>query len=1690
MHAADAEALRREWTMRRQWAGFSAWFAPVDMQEQGDTCRLLYTAGDCQPLSVWGHGKVEIAEALQRFQAAAEALAALHGSGWLHMRGCPDDWVLVDGRLRLAGLGWAMPITQASAQPDWLADTVRLPWLAPELSGRLGAQPDTRTDLYTLGALMYAHLTGTPPLQGADGMETLHAILARAPQPAHLVRPDIPLPLSDLLGSLLAKHPQDRPASAEALIAQLRGLDAVAAPRPAPAPARLQFAKRLVGRTSALDQLKGAWKAAREGSSQIVLLQGQQGVGKSALAQALGALATAEGGHFLAGKFTQYNRASPYIGLYEALNSALNRLLTLDEASLQVKRQAIAAALGDNAAALAQFLPGLTWLLGMHLRGTHEEGSETVNRRLKRAFRAFIAEFASAERPLVLVLEDVQWAAGPSFQLLQTLLEQGGLPHLLLILSYRAEEQDGQQDWLEFQAGLPQEVACTHLHLQALDTTECAHWLAETLELSVAEVTALARVLHQKTGGNPLFLRELLGRIHRAQLLYRAADSGQWAWRLEAIQGIETAGGSAALIAEQLRQIPAAEADILFKAAVLGGEIEPEKLVLYFGFTLRVLQESLDGAVDQGILLPPAEPGLPYRFAHELLQKAAYELADPVARSAAHHTIALAGMGGNSAAAMDAHALLYHGQQCLDRLDSPDLRRRFAALSLDAVQKDRAAVAFERAYATLVTAKQQLGGLSDLRAMELRGSIDLALYEAMAFTGRDAAADQLHQEALRTYADQLLHVRLHLAKARVHIARSELTETLHSCKAGLALVGIRLPVKGSTLGVVIEFLRTQWVLRGKRADDLKDLPTWDSPIAEFLSELMYLSLHPAYVQDPTLFAILSLKALQMTVRKGVGRNAYLGFSTYSSFLAVGFDDFKRAWAYAHVGDRIADRLGNRFFMVYAARAFSQTYGQPLRNAFQWSELAHQKADHASLLREASEPLPLDAMARYHAGVPLVEVEKTISGYLVYIQKAGTQHLYDSVLVAMIGIRRLRGMALDDLRDIHGQALDAARLHGILYDTNYLTIRAYHQLFELQRLALLGDIEAAAAMLPDLRAIMHSVAGAFTMTEIIFTEAWVMGLLGRSRRGVAGLRARMRCARLLRKIRKWAASAPDNFQHKVLLLEGLLETDAPKAIARLEDAARAATQSEFTMHAALATELAGMRCLTAGMEDKAVACLQAAEAMYAAWGATVKSQAMRLRFPAYFPPVSTRVDAGTATLSGRLDLSSLLKASRTISSEISLSGLLSRLIRIMTEYAGAERGLLLIEEDGQLLIQARSEGGNAEVFILEGSPARASDRLSQRILNVVARRHEALVLADASLSNEFADDPYVLQQRPKSILCLPILNQSQLSGILYLENNLAAGAFSHERVEVLDTLAAQAAVSLANARLYLSLEARVEERTQALQTALEGLRATQDQLVQSEKLASLGQVTAGIAHEIRNPLNFITNFSELSEELIDELVTSIKTLDSDSVSGEIKAEWIALLQDIQQNAAKIRHHGKRAEAIVRNMLMHAASGSGERQALDLNALAKEYLLLAYHGMRGTHKGFQCQLEDQLDPRVAPIQVVQQDISRALLNIFHNALQAMEEKARSAPAAYQPRLLLRTVELGHAVELHIRDNGPGIPQAIQEQIFDPFFTTKPTGKGTGLGLSLTFDLIVQGHGGQIRVESEPDAWTEFILTLPRR
>jgi signal transduction histidine kinase len=430
------------------------------------------------------------------------------------------------------------------------------------------------------------------------------------------------------------------------------------------------------------------------------------------------------------------------------------------------------------------------------------------------------------------------------------------------------------------------------------------------------------------------------------------------------------------------------------------------------------------------------------------------------------------------------------------------------------------------------------------------------------------------------------------------------------------------------------------------------------------------------------------------------------------------------------------------------------------------------------------------------------------------------------------------------------------------------------------------------------------------------------------------------------------------------------------------------------------------------------------------------------------------------------------------STFDLPTVLQTLIESAARLCDADKGNITREKDGIFFRAAESYGYSRE-FIehVKGMPIER-DRGSATGRALLEKR--VIHIPDVK-----ADPEYTLIEGQRlgdyrTVLAVPMLREGVPLGVLTLTRS-EVRPFTDKQIELVTTFADQAAIAIENVRLFDS----VESRTRELAKSLEDLRTTQDRLVQTQKLASLGQLTAGIAHEIKNPLNFVNNFSGVSSELIDELQDTLKG----PLDEKVRAEVNELAKMLRGNLDKIVQHGKRADAIVKNMLLHSREGSGEHRPVDINALVEESLNLAYHGARAEKQGFTITLERSLDPAVGQADVFPQDITRVLLNLILNGFYAATKRKEADRKSYEPTLMASTRSLGDRVEIRIRDNGTGIPPEVKDKMFNPFFTTKPAGEGTGLGLSISHDIIVKQHGGSIEVETEPGEYTEFRIVLQR-
>jgi signal transduction histidine kinase len=441
-----------------------------------------------------------------------------------------------------------------------------------------------------------------------------------------------------------------------------------------------------------------------------------------------------------------------------------------------------------------------------------------------------------------------------------------------------------------------------------------------------------------------------------------------------------------------------------------------------------------------------------------------------------------------------------------------------------------------------------------------------------------------------------------------------------------------------------------------------------------------------------------------------------------------------------------------------------------------------------------------------------------------------------------------------------------------------------------------------------------------------------------------------------------------------------------------------------------------------------------------------------------------------------ELQALEEVLRAVNSSLDLDTVLATIISRAVQLSNADEGTVYEFDEAQGVFVPKSGYGMSTDWLAHVRDRRI--RIGETPLGRSAATRAPLHIPDLAEEPDDGSKHELLARGVRAMLAVPLLKEDKVIGGLVIRR-YTAGGFGTSTATLLQTFAGQCVLAIENARLFRDAE---RERA-AAETALADLRRAQDRLVQSEKMASLGQLTAGIAHEIKNPLNFVNNFAELSVDLLDEL--------HDAMASNLATESEEITALLKNNLARIAEHGRRADSIVKNMLLHSRSGPSEHRLIDLNSVVEEALSFAYHGARAEMPGFNITMRKQLDPAAGMVEIFPQDFTRVMLNLITNGFYAARQRAaRNGDGGFEPTLSLTTRDLGDEVEVRVRDNGTGIASEVRDKIFEPFFTTKPAGEGTGLGLSLSYDIVVKQHGGELTVDSRPNKFTEFRIVLPRR
>jgi len=948
-------------------------------------------------------------------------------------------------------------------------------------------------------------------------------------------------------------------------------------------------------------------------------------------------------------------------------------------------------------------------------------------------------------------------------------------------------------------------------------------------------------------------------------------------------------------------------------------------------------------------------------------------------------------------------------------------------------------------------------------------------------TGVQDEAERWLQEALRRSRTIDDRIKAHEIKLNQLSKNHQLAETITHLLTVVEEIGHGVPRHPSKLAILREYAQVSWYLRNKSVTTIPTMPAMNDERAKAFLKVVVNAATSVYAFAPDLAPLLYFRCIRLSLQYGLSVYAPFSFMGYAQIQLV-LGRLRKGFRYGEMALRLTDQLGAdevRAKVMVIFYGFMSYWQNSLRESIEPLQQAYLIARQNGDFQYAAFALSFRSAARFHAGDNLVELLASMDTEIQVIQEMNQPLVYAiSEGHRRTVLRLVQGTAsqLSAQDEDPDQAALLARLDTLGDQATKFDVYFY----KLMLACLFNHYSEAFAAGEMARQYEDEGNIIYPGFLLFFTIACIKQVRTNSPEYRNG-KLRKRVDKQIQKMRSLGKEAPQNYEHKYTFLRALWHEDqGPHATtaAYYQTAISQAQTHNFIHEEAIIREHFARFLFQTDQQEYGVWMLQKSFLAYQQWGSAAKCIQLEKEYPQLIIGLATAGKKLTiANFQDRYDLAAIIHANQMLSSENTLDGLLGRLVDIVIQNASATNVMILLKgADHQLVPKA--VGTNQGIKLIK--EADTDSRYPESVVQYVSRTGTGFVSQNLSADPLFSTDPYTLSARPLSVCCLPLFTQNSLLGMLYLENNLAEAAFDAKRVDFFATISSQLTISLDNVFLYEEMEDKVRQRTHDLEQSLNELKVTQTQLIQREKMASLGELTAGIAHEIQNPLNFVNNFSELSTDLLDELKEEILANRTDDV--------LALTDDLRMNLQKIAHHGGRASAIVRGMLEHSRSSTGEKRPTDLNALANEYLKIAYHGLRTKDKTFQADLVTEFQADLGLVELVPQELGRVLLNLYNNAFYAVNERRKLAPVDYRPTVSVSTTQHNDHILIRVFDNGTGIPESVRGKIFQPFFTTKATGEGTGLGLSLSYDIVTKGHGGALLVESEEGTGTTFSIQLP--
>ena len=1680
----------------------------------------------------------------------AESLGEIHSANIIHKDINPSNIIVnpATGQVKIVDFSIATLLTKENPSvknANILEGT--LAYMSPEQTGRMNRYLDYRTDFYSLGVTFYELLTQQLPFDGKDAMELVHSHIAKQPIPPDKINSEVPRIISNIVMRLLAKTAEDRYQSAWGLMADLEEclhqLQNTGQIEEFPLARqdisdKFQIPQKLYGRQTEIRTLIETFDRVGKGTTEMMLVAGYSGIGKSALVQEISKTIIRKEGNFIWGKFDQFQRSIPYSAVVKAFSELVPLLLSETEQKLQEWRQKLLVALGSNGQIMIDVIPELELIIGPQ-PPVQELGPTEAQNRFNLVFQNFIRLFCQHNHPLVIFLDDLQWADSATLKLIKLMMTDDNTKYLFLIGAYRDNEVNVTHplmmlvDGLRSQKEQEETAIVNEITLEPLELKHITKLIAETLHSDRSSVTPLAQLVTRKTGGNPFFVNEFLKTLYQENLLTFNSEIIRWQWNMEAIEALDITDNVVELMISKLQKLPEATQKVLSLVACIGNQFDLNTLSLTYEKESSAAFGDLLPAVREGLVLPaneleaqgidPSMYGfliLNYKFLHDRVQQAAYSLIDETEKQAVHLKIGRLLLTNTP--------LEYRLERVFDLVDHLNVgisliaeeseKLELADLNLEAGKKAKDATAY-------VAAKEYLtAGLSLLNESwwETHYSLAFSMHKEAAeveylnsnFSKSEALIACILERAQtaleKTEAYKLLILQFTL--------RAKYEEAITAGRKALSLLDIDLPTEDLETAISQEVAAAKENLGARSIASLIEAPEMTIPENKIALDLITNLLTSTYLINPQLWVVNVLKGVNIALKYGRFPEAAQCYTNYGIVLNAFFGDYQAGYEFGLLALNLSEQFKNLRMKCKACAALGTAlmfWFKHIKDSNATINEGYQAALESGDLEYAGYLLHNTILNTFFQGKNIGQLLEEIPRYLQFTQKTQNQLSTDTLLGLQLTLGNLHKTTPGKLVFATNNLKEEEHLQNCKEHQNLYSLSIY-MIHKLQNLYLYWELEEALQLALETESQLPFIAGCLAVTEFNFFHSLILAAVYPTASASQQQEYWEKLQKNQEQMKIWTDNCAANFEHKYLLVAAeiaRISNEDAVAIDLYDRAIISAAENEFIQNEAIANELAAKFWLNKGKRKYAEFHLRDAYYGYQRWGATRKVEELENLYPQVRELLkaknrslnlqTTVIHTSKESNAEMLDLASAIKASQAISSEIVLDKLLSKLMTILIENAGAEKGFLLLPNNEGLTFAAKASTEGTEVVLQESQLVSGSEDLPQTVVNYVERSQSDLVLSDAAAEGRFTTDPYIVSHKLKSLLCTPIVNAGKLVAILYLENNLTAGAFTSDRLEILRVLSSQAAVSLENSLLYTSVEQKVQERTQELnekntrlEQTLRELQRTQAQLIQSEKMSSLGQLVAGVAHEINNPVGFIYGNISPATEYVSDLLNLIEMYQEhypepvEEIEEELEAiELDFLVEDLKKLLNSMKIGAERIRDIVLSLRNFSRLDESDMKPVDVHEGIDSGLLILHTRIKenSERRGIEIVKEYGKLPLVT---CYASQLNQVFMNIIINAIDALQNnRDKEHKVNEAPTLTIRTQATdSNTVKISIADNGNGMTEEVKSKIFDPFYTTKPVGSGTGLGLSISYSVVVEKHGGTLVCNSAPGEGAEFVIEIP--